>query len=172
MQDIYEVPASTASRSLIDEAEYTALYRQSIETPETFWAEQAEGFLDWHRKWDRVVEADMPQGNVAWFSGAQLNVSVNCIDRHLADRADQTAIIWEGDDPQDDCHISYQTLADRVGQLANGLRSRGVGKGDRVCIYMPMIPEAAYVMLACARIGAIHSVVFGGFSPQSLKDRI
>ena len=114
----------------------------------------------------------MPQGNVAWFSGAQLNVSVNCIDRHLADRADQTAIIWEGDDPQDDCHISYQTLADRVGQLANGLRSRGVGKGDRVCIYMPMIPEAAYVMLACARIGAIHSVVFGGFSPQSLKDRI
>ncbi len=172
MQDIYEVPASTASRSLIDEAEYTALYRQSIETPETFWAEQAEGFLDWHRKWDRVVEADMPQGNVAWFSGAQLNVSVNCIDRHLADRADQTAIIWEGDDPQDDCHISYQTLADRVGQLANGLRSRGVGKGDRVCIYMPMIPEAAYAMLACARIGAIHSVVFGGFSPQSLKDRI
>ncbi len=172
MQDIYEVPASTASRSLIDEAEYTALYRQSIETPETFWAEQAEGFLDWHRKWDRVVVADMPQGNVAWFSGAQLNVSVNCIDRHLADRADQTAIIWEGDDPQDDCHISYQTLADRVGQLANGLRSRGVGKGDRVCIYMPMIPEAAYVMLACARIGAIHSVVFGGFSPQSLKDRI
>tara|TARA_X000000950_G_scaffold138180_1_gene171461 strand:- start:32455 stop:34347 length:1893 start_codon:yes stop_codon:yes gene_type:complete len=157
---------------LIDEAEYTALYRQSIETPETFWAEQAEGFLDWHRKWDRVVEADMPQGNVAWFSGAQLNVSVNCIDRHLADRADQTAIIWEGDDPQDDCHISYQTLADRVGQLANGLRSRGVGKGDRVCIYMPMIPEAAYAMLACARIGAIHSVVFGGFSPQSLKDRI
>ena len=172
MQDIYEVPASTASRSLIDEAEYTALYRQSIETPETFWAEQAEGFLDWHRKWDRVVEADMPQGNVAWFSGAQLNVSVNCIDRHLADRADQTAIIWEGDDPQDDCHISYQTLADRVGQLANGLRSRGVGKGDRVSIYMPMIPEAAYAMLACARIGAIHSVVFGGFSPQSLKDRI
>ena len=172
MQDIYEVPASTASRSLIDEAEYTALYRQSIETPETFWAEQAEGFLDWHRKWDRVVEADMPQGNVAWFSGAQLNVSVNCIDRHLADRADQTAIIWEGDDPQDDCHISYQTLADRVGQLSNGLRSRGVGKGDRVCIYMPMIPEAAYAMLACARIGAIHSVVFGGFSPQSLKDRI
>ena len=172
MQDIYEVPASTASRSLIDEAEYTALYRQSIETPETFWAEQAEGFLDWHRKWDRVVEADMPQGNVAWFSGAQLNVSVNCIDRHLADRADQTAIIWEGDDPKDDCHISYQTLADRVGQLANGLRSRGVGKGDRVCIYMPMIPEAAYAILACARMGAIHSVVFGGFSPQSLKDRI
>jgi acetyl-CoA synthetase len=114
----------------------------------------------------------MPSGSIQWFAGAQLNVSVNCIDRHLPQRADQTAIIWEGDDPSVDATVTYQELHDRVCQLANGLRARGVSKGDRVCIYMPMIPEAAYAMLACARIGAIHSVVFGGFSPQSLKDRI
>ena len=114
----------------------------------------------------------MAQGRIAWFKGGALNVSVNCIDRHLPIRAEQTAIIWEGDDPSDDTHISYQELYQRVCQLANGLRERGVKKGDRICIYMPMIPEAAYAMLACARIGAIHSVVFGGFSPQSLQDRI
>ena len=114
----------------------------------------------------------MTQGRIAWFKGGALNVSVNCIDRHLPARAEQTAIIWEGDEPSDDTRISYQQLYQRVCQLANGLRERGVKKGDRVCIYMPMIPEAAYAMLACARIGAIHSVVFGGFSPQSLQDRI
>ena len=114
----------------------------------------------------------MPSGNIRWFDGGQLNVSVNCIDRHLPHRAEQTAIIWEGDEPSDDTRISYQELYQSVCQLANGLRARGIKKGDRVCIYMPMIPEAAYAMLACARIGAIHSVVFGGFSPQSLKDRI
>ena len=128
--------------------------------------------FDWIQPWTQVSEADMTQGRIAWFKGGALNVSVNCIDRHLPARAEQTAIIWEGDEPSDDTRISYQQLYQRVCQLANGLRERGIKKGDRVCIYMPMIPEAAYAMLACARIGAIHSVVFGGFSPQSLQDRI
>ena len=172
MSELYPVPANIKSRTLMDEATYQRLYTQSVEDPDKFWAEQANTFLTWEKSWHTVSQADIPNGNVAWFDGAQLNVSTNCIDRHLPQRADQTAIIWEGDDPADDQKISYQELYDRVCQLANGLRQRGVGKGDRVCIYMPMIPEAAYAMLACARIGAIHSVVFGGFSPQSLKDRI
>jgi acetyl-CoA synthetase len=172
VSELYPVPANIKARTLMDEATYQRLYTQSVEDPDKFWAEQANTFLTWEKSWHTVSQADIPNGNVAWFDGAQLNVSTNCIDRHLPQRADQAAIIWEGDDPADDQKISYQELYDRVCQLANGLRQRGVGKGDRVCIYMPMIPEAAYAMLACARIGAIHSVVFGGFSPQSLKDRI
>lgn len=172
MSELYPVPANIKARTLMDEATYQRLYTQSVEDPDKFWAEQANTFLTWEKSWHTISQADIPNGNVAWFDGAQLNVSTNCIDRHLPQRADQAAIIWEGDDPADDQKISYQELYDRVCQLANGLRQRGVGKGDRVCIYMPMIPEAAYAMLACARIGAIHSVVFGGFSPQSLKDRI
>jgi acetyl-CoA synthetase len=148
------------------------MYRRSVEDPDGFWADQADIFLDWYQKWDSVSQADLPTGAVRWFEGATLNVCYNCIDRHLPARAEQTAIIWEGDDPADDARISYQELHASVCKLANGLKARGVKKGDRVCIYMPMIPEAAYAMLACARIGAIHSVVFGGFSPQSLKDRI
>ena len=172
MSELYPVPENIKARTLIDDDAYQRLYAQSINDPDSFWANQAEIFLNWDKPWHTVSKADIPNGNVAWFDGAQLNVSTNCIDRHLPERADQTAIIWEGDDPGDDQRISYQELHDQVCQLANGLRQRGVGKGDRVCIYMPMIPEAAYAMLACARIGAIHSVVFGGFSPQSLKDRI
>ena len=172
MSEVFDVPTNIAARCLIDEAQYGAMYERSIADPEAFWSEQANAFLDWITPWREVVRADMQQGRIAWFSGGELNVSVNCIDRHLPARADQTAIIWEGDDPADDAHITYQQLYERVCQLANGLRERGVTKGDRVCIYMPMIPEAAYAMLACARIGAIHSVVFGGFSPQSLQDRI
>lgn len=172
MSELYPVPDNIKARTLMDEATYQRLYNQSVDDPDSFWAEQASNFLSWEKSWHTVSQADLPKGNVAWFEGAQLNVSTNCIDRHLPERADQTAIIWEGDDPADDQNISYQELYDRVCQLANGLRQRGVSKGDRVCIYMPMIPEAAYAMLACARIGAIHSVVFGGFSPQSLKDRI
>jgi acetyl-CoA synthetase len=148
------------------------MYERSISDPDGFWAEQADIFIDWTRKWDTIRDADMVTGNISWFAGGKLNISYNCIDRHLASRAEQTAIIWEGDDAADDKAITYQELHDEVCRLANGLKSRGVKKGDRVCIYMPMIPEAAYAMLACARIGAIHSVVFGGFSPQSLKDRI
>lgn len=172
MSEIYPVPSDTKTRTLIDEATYDSMYQRSIADPDGFWSDQANAFLLWQKPWQTVSEADMPSGNIRWFDGGQLNVSVNCIDRHLPERAEQTAIIWEGDEPSDDTRISYQELYERVCQLANGLRARGVKKGDRVCIYMPMIPEAAYAMLACARIGAIHSVVFGGFSPQSLKDRI
>ena len=172
MSDLFDIPANIAERCLIDPAQYQSMYKQSIEDPDAFWSEQAGAFLDWIQPWTQVFEADMTQGRIAWFKGGALNVSVNCIDRHLPARAEQTAIIWEGDEPSDDTRISYQQLYQRVCQLANGLRERGIKKGDRVCIYMPMIPEAAYAMLACARIGAIHSVVFGGFSPQSLQDRI
>ncbi|MEM9621076.1 MAG: acetate--CoA ligase [Pseudomonadota bacterium] len=172
MSQVYPVPTATAQRSYIDNEKYLAMYQQSIDEPDTFWSEQAETFLQWHSPWHTVSEADLHNGHIKWFDGGTLNVTENCIDRHLPARADQTAIIWEGDDPNDASHITYQELADAVGKLANGLRQRGVKKGDRVCIYMPMIPEAAYAMLACARIGAVHSVVFGGFSPQSLQDRI
>ena len=161
-----------AERCYINDDQYQSMYQRSIEEPEAFWSEQAQAFLDWSKPWDTLSEADMAAGRIRWFDGGELNVSVNCIDRHLDTRADQTAIIWEGDDPEDSKYISYAELSEAVNKLANGLRARGVSKGDRVCIYMPMIPEAAYAMLACARIGAIHSVVFGGFSPQSLKDRI
>ncbi len=172
MSEVFDIPANIASRCLIDPAQYDAMYRQSIEEPDVFWSEQATTFLEWTKPWNQVSEVDMQQGRIAWFNGGELNVSINCIDRHLPARADQTAIIWEGDELTDDAHITYQQLYEQVCRLANGLRERGVKKGDRVCIYMPMIPEAAYAMLACARIGAIHSVVFGGFSPQSLQDRI
>ena len=172
MSEIYPVPSRMKARTLIDEATYSIMYERSIADPEGFWADQASAFLSWQQPWQNVSEADIPTGNIRWFVGGQLNVSVNCIDRHLPHRAAQTAIIWEGDEPSDDVQITYQELYDKVCQLANGLRARGVKKGDRVCIYMPMIPEAAYAMLACARLGAIHSVVFGGFSPQSLQDRI
>ena len=172
MSEVFDIPANIASRCLINPTQYDAMYRQSIEEPDAFWSEQATAFLEWAKPWNQVSEVDMQQGRIAWFNGGELNVSVNCIDRHLPARANQTAIIWEGDELTDDAHITYQQLYEQVCQLANGLRERGVQKGDRVCIYMPMIPEAAYAMLACARIGAIHSVVFGGFSPQSLQDRI
>ena len=169
---IVPVPADVLDRCYINEEQYHAMYQRSIEDPDGFWAEQADIFVDWERKWDEICSADMAAGEVSWFSGGRLNISYNCIDRHLAERAEQTAIIWEGDDPAQDKHISYQELHDEVCRLANGLKARGVGKGARVCIYMPMVPEAAYAMLACMRIGASLSVVFGGFSPTSLKDRI
>ncbi|MGI9324526.1 MAG: acetate--CoA ligase [Pseudomonadales bacterium] len=172
MSDLYPVDAATAARAWLTDDQYRAMYERSVNEPELFWSEQAEAFLDWSTKWNDVYSADLGQGQVSWFTGASLNVSYNCIDRHLPARAEQTAIIWEGDDPADAQHISYQQLHDEVCRLANGLKARGVKRGDRVCIYMPMVPEAAYAMLACTRIGAIHSVVFGGFSPQSLRDRI
>ena len=172
MSQTYPVPTDFAEHAFINDEQYAAMYARSVDDPEGFWAEQADKFLHWQEKWQSVSSANMEAGQINWFLGGKLNVTSNCIDRHLESRADQTAIIWEGDDPGEDTHISYQELSDAVCKLANGLRSRGVSKGDRVCIYMPMIPEAAYAMLACARIGAVHSVVFGGFSPQSLKDRI
>ena len=156
----------------INAEKYDAMYRQSIDDPNEFWGNIAEEFLSWDKPWDRVSNCDLKLGLAKWFEGGKLNVSYNCVDRHLPEKADQTAIIWEGDNPADSSHISYAELKLQVCKLANALRSRGVSKGDRVCIYMPMIPEAVYAMLACARIGAVHSVVFGGFSPEALKDRI
>ncbi len=172
MSQVYPVSEQNAEHAYINNEQYLAMYERSINDPDAFWAEQADKFLNWSEQWHTVSSANFEAGQIGWFLGGKLNVTTNCIDRHLPERAEQTAIIWEGDDPNDDAHISYQALSDAVCKLANGLRARGVKKGDRVCIYMPMIPEAAYAMLACARIGAIHSVVFGGFSPQSLKDRI
>ncbi|WP_372868286.1 acetate--CoA ligase, partial [Pseudomonas sp.] len=156
----------------LNDEDYQRLYRQSVEQPETFWAEQAKAFLDWSKPWDEVYSGDLKKGQASWFKGGQLNVSYNCIDRHLDQRGEQVALIWEGDNPAESANITYNKLHHHVCRLANVLKSRGVGKGDRVCIYMPMIPEATYAMLACTRIGAVHSVVFGGFSPDALRDRI
>ncbi|HFE49010.1 MAG TPA: acetate--CoA ligase [Chromatiaceae bacterium] len=169
---LYKVPPEFAKNAHIDADKYAAMYRQSIDDPDTFWAEQAEAFITWYKPWDKVLEWDFNDPDIKWFQGGKLNVSYNCLDRHLDSRGDQTAIIWEGDDPSVDKKLTYRELYEAVCKCANVLKNRGVKKGDRVCIYMPMIPEAAVAMLACARIGAVHSVVFGGFSPDSLRDRI
>ena len=169
---IYNVPEAFAKNALLDEASYTAMYDESINDPGGFWAKQADKFLSWDKPWDTVLDWDYSKGHIRWFEGGKLNACVNCVDRHLETRGDQTALIWEGDDPADDDRITYKELYEHVCRMANVLKSRDVKKGDRVCIYMPMIPEAVYAMLACARIGAVHSVVFGGFSPESIKDRI
>lgn len=168
----HSVPEAFARDAHIDRDRYEEMYRQSIDDPDTFWAQQASEMLSWDTPWNSICEYNFPKGEASWFDGGKLNVSYNCIDRHLESRGEQTAIIWEGDDPSDSAHISYRELHTAVCKLANVLKARGISKGDRVCIYMPMIPEAAYAMLACARIGAVHSVVFGGFSPEALKDRI
>lgn len=169
---IHPVPEAFKQGANLSLEQYKEWYQQSIDDPETFFNERAEQFIDWIEKWDQVYDYNFEEGRATWFRNAKLNVSVNCIDRHLETRGDQTAIIWEGDDPNDDKTITYKELHEQVSKFANVLKNRGVNKGDRVCIYMPMIPEAAYAMLACTRIGAVHSVVFGGFSPDSLKDRI
>ena len=169
---VYPVDPDQAAHSLIDMAGYQRMYEQSINDPETFWGEQAKQFLGFFQPWTDVLGGEFSKAGVTWFKDAKLNASWNCIDRHLPQRADQTALIWEGDDPDDSLHVTYRDLHQAVCRLANVLKQRGVKKGDRVCIYMPMIPEAVYAMLACARIGAIHSVVFGGFSPDAIKDRI
>ena len=169
---IYQVPESVKKEALLNNEDYKSLYEKSINDPETFWSTQATSYLEWISKWKNISESDFIKGKISWFKGAKINATINCIDRHLDDKARQTAIIWEGDDPSISKKITYQELHESVCRLANALKKRGVKKGDRVCIYLPMIPEAAFAMLACARIGAIHSVVFGGFSPESLKDRI
>ena len=168
----YPVPERFLATTHINKAQYEEMYKRSITSPSEFWAEQADEFLNWIEPWSHVRDFDFVKGSASWFAGGKLNVSANCIDRHLEKRGDQVAIIWEGDNPQDDLTITYSELYLHVCKFANGLKAQGVKKGDRVCIYMPMIPEAAYAMLACARIGAIHSIVFGGFSPEALKDRI
>ncbi|MFL5260759.1 MAG: acetate--CoA ligase [Hyphomicrobiales bacterium] len=172
-EKIYPVPAEWKERSFIDQASYEGMYTDSIASPDRFWAEQA-GRVDWFRKPTKIKNTTFayPDVSIKWFEDGALNVSYNCIDRHLKDRAEQTAILWEGDDPAFDRRITYRELHREVCRFANVLKRNGVQRGDRVTIYMPMIPEAAYAMLACTRIGAIHSVVFGGFSPDSLAGRI
>ena len=168
----YPVPAERAEGAHADAARRAAMYARSVEDPDGFWAEQAEAHIDWFRTWDTVQSWDYHAGDISWFAGARLNVSYNCLDRHLEERGERTAIIWEGDDPSESRTLTYRELHDAVCRFATALKGIGVKKGDRVCLYLPMIPEAAIAMLACARIGAIHSIVFGGFSPDALRDRI
>jgi len=169
---VIPVPAATADGAWIDEVGYEKLYDQSIADPAKFWGEQGKR-LHWSKPYTKVKNTSFKDGvSIKWYEDGKLNASYNCIDRHLATRADQTAIIWEGDSPHEHKHISFSELHENVCRLANVMKAQGVKKGDRVTIYLPMIPEAAYAILACARIGAIHSVVFGGFSPDSLAGRI
>ena len=170
---VYDVLPHAAQRALIDEASYQAMYKRSIEDPDGFWTDMANEHVHWFRKWDRVADWSF-DGDVGirWFDGAKVNVAYNCLDRHLEERGDKPAILWEGDQPGEERRITFRELHAEVCKLSNVLKSKGVQKGDRVCVYMPMVPEAAVAMLACARIGAVHSVVFGGFSPDALRDRI
>lgn len=173
MSQLYTVPDHIKANAKLDNDKYQTLYQQSVADPEAFWREQGQR-ITWFTPYNKVKNTRFEPGNVniKWFEDGTLNACYNCIDRHLADKADKTAIIWEGDDPSVDKKITYRELHKEVSRFANGLKKLGVGKGDRVAIYMPMVPEAAYAMLACARIGAVHSVIFGGFSPNAIADRI
>ncbi|MFW2436494.1 MAG: acetate--CoA ligase [Parvibaculales bacterium] len=170
---IFDVPADISANALVDDAKYQQMYAASIDDPEQFWGDHGKR-LDWMRPYSKVKNTHYGKDEVSikWYEDGTLNASVNCIDRHLQKRGDQAAIIWEGDEPSDDAKITYRQLHEEVCRFANVLKARHVKKGDRVTIYMPMIPEATYAMLACARIGAVHSVVFGGFSPDALAGRI
>ena len=170
---VFPVSESVAQSAHINDARYQEMYARSVNDPEGFWGEHGKR-IDWIKPYTKVkdVSYDPHDVHIRWYHDGTLNVAANCLDRHLETRGDQTAIVWEGDDPKDDAKITYRDLYERVCRLGNAMRDLGVKKGDRVCIYMPMIPEAAVAMLACARIGAVHSVVFGGFSPDSLANRI
>jgi len=172
-EKVYPVPAEWEKRAFVDDAKYSELYAKSVSDPAAFWAEHGKR-IDWIKPFTKVKETSYDPHNVSikWFEDGTTNVSLNCIDRHLAKRGDQVAIIWEGDNPDESKKITYKQLHEEVSRFANVLKAKGVNKGDTVTIYLPMIPEAAYAMLACARIGAIHSIVFGGFSPDSLAGRI
>ena len=169
---VYEIPADIEANASINSAQYTEMYRRSVANPDEFWAEQADGFLHWFKKWDSVSDFDFDKGHIRWFEGGKLNAAYNCLDRHLEKRGEKTALIWESDDASEVKKFTYRELHAEVCKLSNVLKDRGVKKGDRICIYMPMVPEALVAALSCARIGAIHSIVFGGFSPEALKDRI
>ncbi len=169
---LYPVNTLIAEHAHINAAQYTAMYQQSITDPQSFWAEQAQNFLDWFKVSDKIMNFDFKKAEIRWFENGELNVSYNCLDRHLATRAEQIALIWQGDHPDQVQKITYRALHTEVCKFANVLKNQGVKKGDRVCIYLPMIVEAAVVILACARIGAVHSIVFGGFSADALRDRI
>ena len=171
-QDVYPISEECRAHAHITEQGYHDMYRRSIEDPDGFWSDQAASFLSWSGRWKTVLAGDFAEGSVRWFEGGRLNACFNCVDRHLAARGEQTAIIWEGNDPDQSRRITYRELHEQVCRVANALKQQGIGAGDRVCIYMPMIPEAVYAMLACARIGAIHSVVFAGFSSEAFKHRV
>jgi acetyl-CoA synthetase len=173
MSTVHPVPAEWAERAYVDAAGYAEKYRRSVEEPEAFWREEAAR-LDWIKPWTRLSQCSFDEADfgIEWFADGTLNVAANCLDRHLAERGDTVAIIWEGDDPAQQRKLTYRELHEEVCRFANALKARGAKRGDRVTIYLPMIPEAAIAMLACARIGAIHSVVFGGFSPEALAGRI
>ena len=169
----YDVPAAIKGKTDIDFEKYQQMYKRSIEDPEGFWADMAEEFVTWDSKWDSVLAWDFDKANIEWFKGGKLNVSYNCLDRHVeAGHGDQKALIWEGNDPEEDEAITYKQLLAEVCRFANALKKIGVKKGDRVCMYMQMIPQLPVAMLACARIGAVHNIVFGAFSPDSLAERI
>ena len=170
-QKIFEIPTSAKERAWIDNDTYLKMYHESVEDPEGFWDKQADR-LDWFKKWERTLDWDYNKAYIRWYEGGKLNVSHNCLDRHLEARGDQKALIWESDDPNVDRSFTYKQLHSEVSRFANAMKALGVVKGDRVMIYMPMIPELAIACLACARIGAVHSVVFGGFSSEALKNRI
>jgi len=170
-QQIFEIPASTKAKAWIDNNTYLKMYQESVDDPKAFWDKQAER-LDWFKKWDNTLDWDFKNAHIRWYEGGKLNVSYNCLDRHLERRADQEALIWESDDPNVDRTFTYKELHAEVSKFANVMKNRGIKKGDRVMIYMPMIPELAIACLACTRIGAVHSVVFGGFSAEALKNRI
>src|SRR5262245_50478834 len=172
-EKIYEVPADWTRRAYADDAKYREMYARSLSDPDGFWGEMGQR-IHWSKPYTKVKNTSFDPHHVSikWYEDGETNVAYNCVDRHLATRGDQVAIIWEGDDPKDDRRITYKELHAEVGRFAKVLKAQGVNKGDRVTIYLPMIPEAAIAMLACARIGAVHSVVFGGFSPDSLAGRI
>ena len=172
-EPLYTVAESWAKHAHVDNGKYLEMYAQSVRDPDGFWGEHGRR-IDWIKPYTRVKRTSFEPGKVAikWFDDGTTNVSMNCIDRHLAKRGDQVAIIWEGDDPKDSKKITYRQLHDEVCRFANVLKTHGVKKGDTVTIYLPMIPQAAYAMLACTRLGAVHSVVFGGFSPDALASRI
>ena len=171
-EPVYPVKPDIAAHALIGADRYRELYARSLSDPDAFWAERAEEYLVWDRRWDQVGHWDFNTATIDWFRGGELNVSVNCLDRHLAAHGERVAILWEGDDPGEQRQLTYRELHAEVCRFANVLKAQGVRRGDRVCLYLPMIPEGAVAMLACARIGAVHSVVFGGFSSEALKDRI
>ena len=171
--NVYPVTDEWAGRAHANKEKYDSMYAASVSDPEGFWGEEGKR-LDWIKPYTKVKNTtfEYPDVSIKWYEDGTLNVSANCIDRHLATRGDQVAIIWEGDDPNEDTKITYKELHEHVCRLANAMKAEGVKKGDRVTLYMPMILEAAYAMLACARIGAVHSIVFGGFSPDALAGRI
>lgn len=171
-ENSYSVSDEVSKRAHLNEVQYQVLYKQSIEDPEDFWNEQAEKFISWFKPWKKTLSGSFKDADLEWFVGGKLNACYNCIDRHLPQRGNQVAVLWEGNDTQQSLKLTYAELFDQVCRFANVLKKRGVKKGDRICIYLPMIPEVVIGMLACARIGAIHTVVFAGFSPEAMQNRI